>query len=132
MKKVIGSCLCNEVTFECNDTFEFFHLCHCHQCQKTSGSAHGANYFSRPENITWLSGERNVARFDVPQRAITNAFCQQCGSALPYVSKTGKYLVVPAGSLDVTPSCPLKRHIFWQEKASWYNDVAHAPKCDSF
>ncbi|MGY0648287.1 MAG: GFA family protein, partial [Paraglaciecola chathamensis] len=38
MKKITGSCLCDTVQFECNDSIESFHLCHCTQCQKVTGS----------------------------------------------------------------------------------------------
>jgi hypothetical protein len=129
MTKISGSCLCGAVTFECEDQFEQFHLCHCIQCQKATGSAHASNLFTSPDNIKWLSGESLVKRFDVPGRTITNAFCNACGSALPYVSSTGKSLVVPAGSLDQTPNIEPQDNIFMSEKAPWYDK---ALSCKAF
>jgi len=48
MTHVSGSCLCGQVTFESKDDFQQFHLCHCIQCQKATGSAHAANLFTAP------------------------------------------------------------------------------------
>ncbi len=37
-----GTCLCGSVTFELCGEFQSFYLCHCHRCQKDTGSAHAA------------------------------------------------------------------------------------------
>lgn len=64
MQTLTGSCLCGTVTFEINNQFDHFQLCHCEQCQKTTGSAHASNLFARPEHITWLSGQQEVRPFE--------------------------------------------------------------------
>lgn len=132
MNTITGSCLCGEVTFNCQDKFDHFQLCHCTQCQKSSGSAHASNYFTTAENINWLSGKQTIKRYNVPGRAISSAFCQTCGSPVPYVSKSGKALIVPAGCLDSLPSQQLERHIFWCEKAAWYEQVSQVDKVEKF
>lgn len=131
MDLISGSCLCGSVKFECG-TFEQFHLCHCTQCQKTTGSAHASNLFTKPENIAWISGEKMVARYDVPGRTITSSFCSVCGSPVPYLSKSGKAVVVPAGSLDATPSISPQDNIFWAERATWYEAGVRSKSYDSF
>ena len=73
-KVVRGGCLCGTVQFEVKDTFEHFQLCHCTQCQKTTGTAHASNLFTKAEDISWLSGKEEVKRYDVPGRRISNAF----------------------------------------------------------
>jgi hypothetical protein len=127
-----GSCLCGKVKFECENFFSEFHLCHCIQCQKTTGSAHASNLFTARENITWLSGQDYVRRFDFPGRSISKAFCTECGSPLPYLSGTGKALVVPAGSLDSNPNIGPQDNIFWLERASWYDEVRDAKHFEGF
>lgn len=129
MSSVSGSCLCGSVAFECFDQFDMFHLCYCEQCQKASGTAHGANLFTSPTNIYWLKGQDRVKRYDVPGRTISSAFCSDCGSPVPYVSLSGKYLVVPAGSLDNPSETQPQRQIFWSEKASWYEEGVRTPRC---
>jgi len=121
MAKISGSCLCGSVRYEMDDDFHQFHWCHCTQCQKATGSAHASNLFTRPDNIRWIEGRECVVRYDVPGRSITKAFCGTCGSGMPYLSATGKALVVPAGALDGAPSRLPGGNIFWAERASWYD-----------
>lgn len=132
MNLIIGSCLCGKVSFNCTNSFKQFHLCHCTQCQKATGSAHVANLFTDIENITWLSGKEFVKRYDVPGRSITSAFCGNCGSPVPYISGTGKALVVPAGCLDGEPNLKPQDNIFWEERASWYDEGIQSKKCPGF
>jgi hypothetical protein len=115
-----------------DDDFQQFHLCHCKQCQRATGSAHASNLFTDPDNIKWTAGSEFVQRFDVVDRYISNAFCVKCGSGLPYVSKTGNALVVPAGTLDTSPSIAPNDNIFWAERASWYDDGLSAERWDKF
>ncbi len=132
MNTIKGSCLCGDVSFECENTFSSFHLCHCQQCQKATGSAHVSNLFTNKERITWLSGEDKIKRFDVKGRAITSAFCQECGSPVPYLSSSSQSLVVPAGSLDGSPNIEPQDNIFWSERACWYDAGIQSKKFSRF
>lgn len=132
MSKITGSCLCGKVTFESINSFNQFHLCHCIQCQKTTGSAHASNLFTEPDNITWLNGFDLVKRFDVPDRAISKAFCTECGCGVPYLSGTGRALVVPAGCLDGNPEIDPQDNIFCSEKAQWYEKAICAQSFEHF
>ena len=73
-----------------------------------------------------------MVRYDLPGRRISNAFCGICGSRLPYVSLSGKALVVPAGTLDQCPSKPPTANIFWPERAQWYDQAIVAPSFNSY
>lgn len=133
MSKISGSCLCGAVSFEVKDDFRRLNFCHCKQCQRATGSAHASNLFTDADNIRWLSGEHLVKRFDVPGRAISKAFCTECGSGLPYISRSSGSLVVPAGALDTFfDSKPDMRNIFWAERAGWYEPALAADRHDAF
>lgn len=123
-----GSCLCAYVRFECEDAFQAFHLCHCRECQKLTGSAHVSNLFTEPANIRWFSGADSIKRFDLAGRDFSHAFCVHCGSSVPYLNKLGDALIVPAGSLDTAPSIKADDHIFWSERAKWYDEALHCKK----
>jgi hypothetical protein len=84
------------------------------------------------DNILWLSGFDLVKRFDLKNRAISKAFCMECGCGLPYISGTGKALVVPAGSLNGEPNIDPQDNIFCCEKATWYDKGVIAPKFNRF
>lgn len=120
MSKISGSCLCEKVSFVSNNDFNQFQLCHCSQCQKITGSAYAANLFTAPHNIKWLSGSALVKRFDAPGRSISKAFCTECGCGVPYLSSSGKALVIPAGCLNGNPSIEPQGNIFYSEKVGWY------------
>ena len=132
MEKLTGSCLCGTVTFEIDNEFDHFQLCHCTQCQKTTGSAHASNLFTDPNHITWHTGLESIARFDLEGRRISNAFCSKCGSRVPFLSLSGEILAVPAGSLNGKPAISPKANIFWSERAGWYEDALMAAHYDKF
>ena len=124
-----GSCLCGKVKFEVENNFTRFYFCHCQQCQKITGSAHAANLFTTADAIKWVSGEDCTKRYDDPERDFTVVFCSECGSGLPFVTKTSKVLIVPAGSLNAEPNIHPNDNIFWAERASWYDAGTQANLC---
>tara|TARA_B100001971_G_scaffold84647_1_gene78180 strand:+ start:289332 stop:289742 length:411 start_codon:yes stop_codon:yes gene_type:complete len=127
--KHTGECLCGAVKFEIEGEFGHFILCHCSRCQKTSGSAHGANLFSKSAQLKFLSGEDKVRDYLVEGTRFMTTFCTDCGSKLPK-DHNGKMLQVPAGSitngLDKRPDA----HIFYASRMLWDHDLDDVPKFD--
>jgi hypothetical protein len=114
-----GKCLCGNVKYEIENKFDQFYICHCKQCRKTTGSGYAANLFGNPKQFNFISGSKDIKRFDHSERGFTKAFCKECGSGVPYLNSTGKSIVVPAGTLDADPVFINKNMIFYKEKASW-------------
>ena len=130
---VKGSCLCGEVSYEVKADFKGFMLCHCTRCQKASGSAHVANIFTAPENLTILTGEANIKRYDLPSPpAFGKSFCTNCGSVVPYLNGAGNAIIIPAGTLDEDPGIRPKANIFWKNRAQWFDDGVQAVCHDEF
>ena len=127
-----GGCLCGKVSFEIQNDFKLFQLCHCSQCQKMSGSAHASNLFAKPDNLTWLSGEESIHRYDMEDRKFTNAFCKDCGSRVPFLSRNGSIVCVPAGSLNGVPKIAPQANIFWPERAAWYDEALQTEHYDQY
>lgn len=126
-----GGCLCGQVRYEVTGPFEAFHLCHCSQCRRSTGSAHASNIFTSEDRLKWLSGRELVKRYtpDKPD-VISKSFCTHCGSLVPYTSlKSGK-LIIPAGSLDQAPGILPEDHIFWRDRAGWYDAAGSAVRCE--
>lgn len=132
MSHLKGSCLCGAVEYRVKNEFKRFFMCHCTQCQKATGSAHASNLFAVPDNLEWVRGEERVKRFDLPGRALSKAFCTECGSGVPYTSRASGMWVVPAGSLDGEPSMTPMANIFWPERGRWYEAGLEAPRFDQF
>ena len=127
-----GSCCCGSVSFSLSDKFSRFYFCHCEQCRKLTGSAHASNLFTSPENIKWERGLDKTKRFDHPTRSFSQVFCTECGSGLPFVSQSGKFLIVPAGSLNQEPTKAVDAQIFCNEQAKWHNSSREADRFPEF
>jgi len=131
-KKLKGGCLCGQVEFSVEESFRAFYQCHCQQCRQLTGSAFASNLFTRPDNIKWMKGGEKVVNYEHPSREFSKAFCETCGSALPFINKSGKSLIVPAGSLLDLPSKLPQANIFMAEKAAWLESGAKAEHFDGF
>lgn len=129
---ISGGCFCGEVAFTLADNFSHFYFCHCEQCRKLTGSAHACNLFTYTDNINWTKGTEKVKRYDHPERQFSKAFCENCASALPFVSKSGQSLIVPAGSLNSEPSKTLDAQIFCSEQTQWHKVGVQAVKVPNF
>ena len=124
-----GSCLCKTVRYRITGDVVNFQYCHCSRCRKFTGSAHAANLFTRPADLEWLQGEDVLGSYLLegdPQ--FPTAFCSTCGSAMPSMSSTGRFWVVPAGSLDTDPEVAPRRSIFWGSRAPWFLDTGVLPR----
>jgi len=131
-KTLTGECLCVEVKFSVEDSFKAFYQCHCKQCQQLTGTAFASNLFTEPTNLTWLQGEHRVTVFEHQERGFSKSFCENCGSALPFVNKTKTSLVVPAGALNEMPSIELDANIFTKEQACWLEQSSTADRFSGF
>lgn len=129
MKPYSGSCLCKKVAFEVRAEFIGFFLCHCSRCRKVTGTANGANLFAKTFELKWLSGEESVRIYRLPDSRFTKAFCESCGSGMPFVG-TGGRLVVPAGSLDCDVDVKPSSHIFFGSKANWDQELELVGRVD--
>ncbi|MBC3767088.1 GFA family protein [Neptunicella marina] len=132
MQKYHGSCLCQSVKYCVTGKFEQFYLCHCQYCQKDTGSAHAANLFSSSARLEWLEGKDKVTQFHLPASRHARAFCQQCGSALPFENHDLSLLVVPAGSLDQPVDIKPTAHLFTQSQAGWEQNLAATERFKTF
>lgn len=129
--KLTGSCLCGEVTYQFVNDIKVFQYCHCSRCRKFTGTAHAANIIIDPDNFSWLTGESNVGRFELPEaRHFATSFCQKCGSSLPWETQSGKAVVIPAGTLDEDPGFKPVHNIYYKNRAPWYADVCELKKFD--
>jgi hypothetical protein len=129
---ISGSCCCGDVEFTLEDSFSNFFFCHCEQCRKLTGSAHASNLFTSPDNINWIKGVEKIKRYDHSERSFSKAFCENCASGLPFISKSGKSLIVPAGSLNGEPSIKLDAQIFCSEQTEWHKEGLQTAKVSGF
>lgn len=129
--KLSGSCLCGEIRYQFTEDIKVFQYCHCSRCQKFTGSAHAANIIVDPDSFQWISGENAVGRYELAEaKHFATSFCKKCGSSLPWLTQSKKAMVIPAGTLDDTPSMKPMHNIYYSDKAEWYEDVRNLVKYD--
>lgn len=127
--KVSGSCLCGKVAFSVSGPFEAFHWCHCSRCRKDSGSAHASNIFAGRDSVEWMRGEELVKRFELAEaKRFSKAFCTNCGSPVPYLTRNGAVFIVPAGTLNDDPGISPDDNIHWKSRAPWYEAGVRAKR----
>ena len=128
-----GSCLCGKVSYQISGNLGIFQYCYCSLCRKATGSAHASNVFVAPGQFKWTEGENFVsAFFPETSKYFGTAFCNCCGSPLPWFSKSGKAVIVPAGTLDGDPGLRPTKNIFCASRASWYVKEGTLPDFDEF
>jgi hypothetical protein len=83
-----------------------------------------------PESFRWVAGESLIERFtdEHSNPGYMRWFCRRCGCAVPRLSRTKKFILVPAGLLDDDPEIKPQRSIFWDERAPWLLGLDAIPK----
>lgn len=132
-KPIKGGCLCGRVQYQVTGPFDAFHLCHCSQCRRSTGTAHAANIFTTPDRLEWLAGEDLVKRYTPDDKnVISKCFCSHCGSLVPYVSLQSGRQIIPAGSLSEAPGIEPDDNIFWRDRADWYDAGLEAKHVEQY
>jgi hypothetical protein len=123
-----GSCLCGAVSYQAWAPFLRFAYCHCNRCRKATGTGSASNLYCSPTRSRWTAGENLISRYDLPTaKSFAVVCCKGCGSPLPRLTRSGREIVVPAGSLDTEPSMKPEANIFWQSRANWSCDPSALP-----
>jgi hypothetical protein len=118
--KYSGGCSCGAVRYETSAEPVLQGNCHCHQCQRKTGSGYSATLFF-PADAVSISGEfRRYASVGGSGNKVESGFCPQCGSQL-----FGQPAVMPgllgvrAGTLDDTSLYKPSANIFVSSAAPW-------------
>jgi hypothetical protein len=122
--KVSGSCLCKQVQYTITGEEVASSICHCKNCQQTSGSAFGANVIYPKSSFKIDQGEDTIKQYADSDTAsgstILRHFCSNCGSPLFILNPTRHdNIVVASGSMkDANLARPTLE--FWtKHKREW-------------
>jgi hypothetical protein len=74
-------CNCGAVRFEITEPLLGAAYCHCHRCQRRTGTAVSASAGVKPGSLRILAGEDEIRRWNAGD-GFDKAFCGICGSAL--------------------------------------------------
>lgn len=112
-----GSCLCGEVRFEVSGPLREIVACHCQQCRKQTGHFVAATSAALGDVV--IEGAESLTEFRASDTA-TRKFCSVCGSLLFWQTDGSENISILAGSFDDGDIPKLGRHIFCEDKASYY------------
>jgi len=132
-----GGCLCGTVKYELTGSDADIHgvtACHCEQCRRWSGH-HWASLHGPKVGFSIIKGESNVRWYQSSDKA-KRGFCKTCGSTLFWHGFGYPSLIdqidVSAGSLDNSKTRVLTRHIFCENKGTYYQIKDGVPVYDRF
>lgn len=132
MKMIEGGCRCGAVRYTLAiETALPIYACHCHQCQRWTGSAFSLQALV-PETALTVSGPVVVYERVTEDRMSTQRICGTCHARI-YNTNTRRpgIAVLRAGTLDATEGLVCKAHIFTAYRQAWFalpDDVPQWPE----
>lgn len=125
---ITGGCLCGAVRYESDGIALFGVLCHCRDCQRSSGSGHVPVMGVSKATFRVTGETRSYAAVGGSHLKAIRHFCPNCGSLLFGTPEIIPDMVsIYVGSLDdprvFHPECA----IFTRDRCSWDTSGAQLP-----
>ena len=118
-----GGCICGHVRYQLIDRPMFVHCCHCHWCQRETGSGFAINALIESDRLQLLQGTTHVVACPSESGAGQMIVrCPQCMVALwsHYGAAREKVSFLRVGTLDEPNRCSPDIHIYVTSKQSWF------------
>jgi hypothetical protein len=118
--KIAGGCLCGKVRYSADAEPIFIGVCHCTNCQKSSGTAFNT-VVALPKPAVTLSGTVSTyeGRGDTGN-ATYKRFCPECGSPVAEEAAVMPDVVmIPVGTLDDASSVQPAMQIYCDSAQPW-------------
>jgi len=132
--KLSGTCACNQVIYELDDSGMYCQACHCLDCQRISGSSFIVNIWIEANRVHLLEGNTQQVIISAGRDQHTLTMCAHCNSCIwsRYHAAPGNTLFVKSGTLN--PECQVapRAHIFTRSKQDWMLLDETLPSFDSF
>ncbi|HWJ36021.1 MAG TPA: GFA family protein [Steroidobacteraceae bacterium] len=123
-----GSCLCGAIHYEIAGEIGPIDFCHCSRCRKANGTAFLSGAQVNPAEFKITSGADRLTDFE-SSPGVHRVFCKQCGSPL-FSRRPGppEVIRIRIGSLDTPPHGKPRAHIFYADRAEWFEFQDDVPK----
>ena len=116
-----GGCACGGIRYECASEALVSVLCHCRDCQRSTGSGHAAELGALASGFSFVSGTpRYYAVIGDSGNTVRRGFCPDCGSPL-VADSSGRpgFLAIQAGSLDDPTLFHPTHHVYASSAQPW-------------
>src|SRR5271170_4321747 len=129
-----GSCSCGAVKYQLTSAPMFVHCCHCHDCQRQTGTAFVLNALIEADRVELLSGEPSASKMQTDSgRPHTVYRCPDCGTAVWSEYGGVKSLrFIRVGTLDDPSALPPDVHIYTRSKLPWVALPETTPKFEAY
>ncbi len=132
---ITGGCLCGAVCYESSEPPIRTTICHCHMCQKSTGSAFMVAVGFPRTTLQFTKGEPKLYRSSPIK---DKGFCANCGSLLfdQFLTPTGNtapdMIWVYLGTLDHPESVSIGAHTGVESQLPWvhFDDGLPRTRCD--
>ena len=117
---ITGQCRCGACTYEiAADVLPPVYACHCHICQRASGSAFSVQAVVAEDTLT-VTGPIVVREIVTDDRVSIQRFCGECHARV-YNTNSARpgMAVVRGGTFDRSEEFVCKAHIFTNYKQAW-------------
>ena len=116
-----GHCACGAVRFRLTSRPMFVHCCHCHDCQRQTGSAFVLNALIETDRIEILSGAPEPVPVPTDSGRPHDVYrCPTCQTALwSDYGRRAALRFVRTGTLEAPSALPPDVHIYTRSKLPW-------------
>lgn len=115
---LLGRCGCGAVRFEVRGPFLSARYCHCHRCQRRTGTGFSASARVAREDFEVLTGEDLIRSWE-PAGGMPKAYCGECGGHLFAGSLDADFVAVRLGTIDGDPGIRPEARQWVSSAASW-------------
>ncbi len=120
MTTFTGGCLCGRVRYSTDAEPTFTGICHCHNCQRATGSAFSP-VLAFPKDAVHIEGELKTYQDTGDSgQPLYRTFCPNCGSSLiEEAALMPGVLMILAGTLDDTTVVQPAMEIYCDSAQPW-------------
>ena len=124
-----GGCTCNDVRYRLTSAPMFVNCCHCHDCQRQTGSAFVINAIIETNRIALLAGKPEPVPAPTDSGRPHDVYrCPNCQTALwSDYGRRPAVRFVRVGTLDDPAALPPNAHIFTRSRLPWVGLSANVP-----
>ena len=116
-----GGCACGQIRYRLLTPPLFVHCCHCHDCQRQTGSGFVLNALIETDRVELLHGRTSLSAMPTDSgKPHQIARCPGCGTAVwSHYGGIEKLTFVRVGTLDDPAVLPPDVHIYTRSKLPW-------------
>lgn len=120
MVAMTGGCLCGKIRYSADAEPLFVGLCHCHDCQKFTGSPFAAVIAVPKSAVKITDGLKGFSKLGDSGKPIERRFCPECGSSvIDEAAAMPGILMIAGGTLDDPSWVKPKAQIYCASAQPW-------------